>query len=115
MNNLDRSMEFVVAAIFLFVGLSRVLSFRRERQADDQPESELSAELPYWCVALVGLFEVAAAMALITPFELTLFAAGILALSTMIAALYRVSVKKSAAPTTALFLLVLFVICGRML
>jgi hypothetical protein len=115
MNNLDRFMEFLVAAVFLFVGLSKIFSYRYPRGLREAGASELAVEFPYWCVALLGLFEMAAAMALVTPFELTLIAAVALAFSTLIAGFYRVSVKKSAAPTTALFLLVLFVICGRVL
>ncbi len=115
MNNLDRFMEFVVAAVFILVGLSKIFSYRYPRALNEAGKSELAVEFPYWCVALVGLFEMAAAMALVTPFELTLFAAVALALSTMIAGLYRVSVQKTAVPTVVLFLLVLFVICGRVL
>lgn len=112
MNNLDRFMEFLVAAVFLLVGLSKIFSYRYRREPGT---SELAAEFPYWCAALVGLFEMGAAMALVTPFELTLFAAVALALSTIITGLYRVSVQKPAAPAVVLFLLVLFVICGRVL
>jgi uncharacterized membrane protein YphA (DoxX/SURF4 family) len=115
MNNLDRFMEFLVAAVFLLVGLSKMLSYRRQKGPADTGTSELAIEFPYWCVALVGLFEMGAALALVTPFELTLFAAVALAVSTMIAGLYRISVDKSAAPTAVLFLLVLFVIRGRVL
>jgi len=115
MNNLDRFMEFLVAAVFLLVGLSKIFSYKNHKEPANAGKSELAIEFPYWCVALVGLFEMGAAMALITPFELTLFAAVVLALSTFIAGLYRASVQKPAAPTVVLFLLVLFVICGRVL
>jgi uncharacterized membrane protein YphA (DoxX/SURF4 family) len=115
MNNLDRFMEFVVAAVFLLVGLSKIFSYRYKSEATEAGASELAVEFPYWCAALVGLFEMAAAMALITPFELTLFAAVALALSTVITGLYRASVQKTAVPSVVLFLLVLFVICGRVL
>ena len=115
MNNLDRFMEFVVAAVFTLVGLSKIFSYKYKAAGVDTSASELAIEFPYWCVALVGLFEMLAAMALITPFELTLFAAVALALSTLINGLYRASVRKPAAPTVALLLLVLFVICGRVL
>jgi uncharacterized membrane protein YphA (DoxX/SURF4 family) len=115
MNNLDRFMEFVVAAVFLLVGLSKIFSHKYQRESREEGAGELASEFPYWCVALVGLFEIVAAMVLITPFALTLFAAVALALSTMIAGLYRVSVQKPAVPSAVLFLLVLFVICGRVL
>jgi len=115
MNNLDRFMEFLAAAVFLLVGLSKIFSYRYLRGSGEAGSAELAREFPYWGVALVGLFEMAAAMALVTPFELTLFAAVALAFSTIIAGLYRISVQKPAAPTAILFLLVLFVICGRVL
>jgi uncharacterized membrane protein YphA (DoxX/SURF4 family) len=115
MNSLDRFMEFLVAAIFLLVGLSKIFSYRRQKEGAETETSKLAIEFPYWCVALVGLFEMGAAMALVTPFELTLFAALALAFWTIITGLYRMSVDKPTAPTAVLFLLVLFVIRGRVL
>ena len=108
-------MEFVVAAVFTLVGLSKIFSYKYKAAGIDGSASELAIEFPYWCVALVGLFEMLAAVALATPFEQKLFAAVALALSTTIAGLYRASVQKPAAPTVVLLLLVLFVICGRLL
>ena len=115
MNNLDRFMEFVVAAVFTLVGLSKIFSYKYKAAGIDGTASELAIEFPYWCVALVGLFEMLAAVALATPFEQKIFAAVALALSTLIAGLYRASVQKPAAPSVILLLLVLFVICGRLL
>lgn len=113
MNNLDRGMEFLVAAVFILVGLSKILSYRYRKEPSNTGEPGLAIEFPYWCVALVGLFEMVAAMALVSSYELALFAAVSLALSTIIASLYRVSAEKPAAPAVILFLLVLFVFCGR--
>jgi len=115
MNGLDRLMEFVVAAVFTFVGLSKIFSYKYKAAGGEVEASEFAVEFPYWSVALLGLFEMIAAMALITPFEQKLFAAVALALSTLIICLYRASVQKPAAPTVVLLLLVLFVICGRVL
>src|SRR3954463_10916195 len=113
MNDLDRFMEFLVAAIFLLVGLSKIFRYKYPRGSNEVETSKFEREFPYWCVALLGMFEMAAATALVTPFELNLFAAVALAFSTFITVLYRASVQKPAAPTAVLFLLVLFVICGR--
>lgn len=110
MNNLDRVMELLAAAVFILVGLSKIFSYRYRRNTG---EEEKSSEFPYWCVALVGLFEMMAAMALASSYELALLAAVLLALSTIIASLYRASVEKPVAPAVALLLLALFVICGR--
>jgi hypothetical protein len=115
MNNLDRFMEFVAAAVFVFAGLNKIFSYRFQRESHEDGVGELAGEFPYWCVAFLGLFEMTAAMLLITPFELTLFAAVALGLSTMITGLYRVCVEKTVVPSAVLFLLVLFVICGRVL
>lgn len=113
MNNLNRVMEFLVAAVFILVGLGKILSYRYRKDASDAGEPEAAIEFPYWCVALAGLFEMVAAMALVSSYEVALFAALSLALSTIIASLYRVSAEKPVAPAVALFLLALFVICGR--
>lgn len=115
MNSLDRFMEFVVAAVFTLVGLSKIFSYKYKAARADGAASELAVEFPYWCVALVGLFEMFAAIALAAPIESKLFAAVALGLSTLIAGLYRASVQKPAAPTVVLLLLVLFVICARVL
>jgi hypothetical protein len=87
MNNLDRFMEFLVAVVFLIVGLSKIFSYRYQKEPAEAGKSELAMEFPYWCAALVGLFEMGAAMALVTPFELALLAAVSLALSTIITGL----------------------------
>src|SRR5690348_15345813 len=57
MNNLDRFMELVVAAVFTLVGLSKIFSYKYKAAGIDGSASELAIEFPYWCVALVGLFE----------------------------------------------------------
>ncbi len=106
-------MEFLVAAVFILVGLNKIFSYRYRKDSNDTDGSALAIEFPYWCVALTGLFEMAAAMALVSSYEVALFAAVSLALSTIIASLYRVSAEKPAAPAVVLFLLVLFIICER--
>lgn len=106
-------MEFLVATVFILVGLNKIFSYRHRRDSSSGDESALAMEFPYWCVALVGVFEMVAAMALVSSYEVALFAAVSLALSTIVASLCRVSVEKPAAPAVVLFLLVLFVICER--
>jgi uncharacterized membrane protein YphA (DoxX/SURF4 family) len=108
-------MEFLVATVFLLVGLSKIFSYRFHREPAEAGTPELAADFPYWCATLVSLFEMGVALALVTPFEITVLAAIGLALSSIITGLHRVSAQKPAAPSVALFLLVLFVICGRVL
>lgn len=114
MNSLDRPMEFLAAAIFLLVGASKIFSYRHTK-----PRSLGAAEArtfpPYWCMAMIGLMEMAAALALISPTTLALAACALLAGTTGAACIFRHSRSESAAPTIALLLLVMFVICERTL
>jgi uncharacterized membrane protein YphA (DoxX/SURF4 family) len=68
-------MEFLVATVFLLVGLSKIFSYRFHREPAEAGTPELAADFPYWCATLVGLFEMGAPFTLVTPFEITLLAA----------------------------------------
>jgi hypothetical protein len=116
MNSLDRFMEFLVAGVFLCVGLAQILSYRRRPRALGARHARHIFALPYWAIVAVGLFEIGAALALVAPFgplppaTLSLMAASGLAILTLGAAVYRVRRQETAVPSTALFLLALFVI-----
>lgn len=119
MNSLDRFMEYLVAGVFLCVGIAKILSYRRRPKALGAQPARLPFGLPYGWLVAVGLFEVVAALALITPFNLMpqvtlaqLAAAG-LVLLTIAAALYHMRRRESAIPNVVLLLLILFVIVGR--
>lgn len=114
MNSLDRPMEFLAAAIFLLVGASKIFSYKRIGPRS-LGAAEARAVPPYWCVATVGLLEMTAALALISPTTLALAACALLAGTTGAACIFRHSRSESAAPTIALLLLVVFVICERTL
>jgi uncharacterized membrane protein YphA (DoxX/SURF4 family) len=120
MNNLDRFMEFLVAGIFLWAGLRRIFNYRRRPRALGARHRQLPLGIPYAAIVAVGLFEIVAALAIVTqygPFSqvtvVRLAAVG-LGVLTAVAAIYRVRLKESAAPTIALFLMVMFVLVGRM-
>src|SRR5580658_6265305 len=120
MNSLDRFMEFLVAGVFLCVGLGKLLKYRRRPKALGASQAQLPFGLPYGVIVAVGLFEVAAALVLLfTPFGVLAqvnqarMAALLLALLTVGAGFYHVRRQETAAPALVLFLLTLFVMVGR--
>jgi len=118
MNNLDRFMDFLVAGAFVYAGLYNIYSYRRRPKALGARHRRLPLGIPYATFVAVGLFEIVAALALITPFSpippatLALVAATALALVSVASGIFRISRRLSAAPAAALFLLALFVIVG---
>ncbi len=114
-------MEFLLAGVFLCAGLAKIFSYNRKASEPGNEESSGLMGLPYTWAALIGLFETAAALALIAPVPallsptFVLTAATALALLMVAASVYRVRRQQSAAPTIALFLMALFVIVGRCL
>jgi hypothetical protein len=121
MTNLDILMEFLLAGVFLIIGIRKVLGFRRRPRALGARHSALPLGLPYGVVVALGLVEIVAALALITPIGpippagLALFAAISLALVTAAAGIYRARRRQSAVPSVMLFLMALFVIVGHTL
>jgi hypothetical protein len=119
MNSLDRFMEYLVAGVFLCVGLAKIWSYRRRPKPLGAQRAHLPFGLPYELVIVVGLFEVLAALALVTPYSLLphamiapLAVAG-LALLTWFAAFYHMRRHESPVPNLVLFLLVMFVAVAR--
>jgi hypothetical protein len=114
-------MEFLVAGVFLCIGVAKVMSYRRRPRALGARNRRLPLGLPYAVIVVLGLFEIVAALALVMPFgpippaTLVLLAAVGLALMTLAASIYHARRRESAAPSVALFLLALFVIVGRTL
>jgi hypothetical protein len=119
MNGLDRIMEYLVAGVFLCVGVAKIWSYRRRPKPLGAQRARLPFGLPYGLVVVVGLFEVLAALALLTPYSFLpsamiapLAIAG-LALLTWSAAFYHIRRHESAVPNLVLFLLVMFVALAR--
>lgn len=121
MNSLDRFMEYFVADVFLCVGVVKILSYKRRPKPLGAQPASLPLGLPYGAIVAVGLLQIAAALALVTPFgllpQLTLaqFAACGLAGLTLAAAIYHMRRRETAVPNLTLFLLIMFVIVGRWL
>lgn len=112
-------MEFLVAGVFLCIGLRRIVSYGRRPKALGASQMRLPFGLPYGTIAAVGLFEIAAALALLAPFgplpqaTLVPLAAAMLALLTMAAGIHHVRRHEPATPTVVLFLLAMFVMVAR--
>lgn len=119
MNSLDRFMVYLVAGVFLCVGLAKIWSFRyRPKPLGAQPAT-LPFGLPYGLVIVVGLFEVLAALALPTPYSflphVMIAPLGIVGLALLMwaAAVYHLRRHETAVPNLVLFLLVMFVAVAR--
>jgi uncharacterized membrane protein YphA (DoxX/SURF4 family) len=121
MNSLDRFMEFLLSGVFLCAGLVKIFSYNRKAKEPGNQETTGLMGLPYTCAALIGLFEIVAALALIAPVgpslspTFAIVTASALALLMVGASIYRVRHQQSAAPTIALFLMALFVLAARCL
>ena len=119
MNSLDRFMVYLVAGVFLCVGLSKIWGYRHRPKPLGAQPAPLPFGLPYGLVIAVGLFEVLAALALLTPYRflprVMIAPLGIvgLALLTWAAALYHMRRHETAVPNLVLFLLVMFVAVAR--
>lgn len=116
-NSLDRFMEYVVAAVFLCVGCGRILSYKRRPKPLGAQSAGLPFGLPYGSLVAIGVFQIAAALALITPVSFFAafapWAAAGLVFVTLAGALYHMRRHESAVPNLTLFLLVMFVVVGR--
>ncbi len=114
-------MEFLLAGVFLCLGLSKVFGYRRKAKESESGQASGFLGLPYGLAASIGLFEVVAAMALIAPAAilpsstLVLPAAVGLAILTVAASIYRARRQESAVPTIVLFLMAIFVVTAHWL
>lgn len=117
MNNLDRFIEYLVVAVFVCVGCARILSYRRRPKPLGAQSAGLPFGLPYGALVAVGVFQIAAALALVTPLSfmpaIAPWAAAGLALVTMYGALYHMRRHETAVPNLTLLLLVMLVTVGR--
>ena len=120
MTNLDRLMEFVLAGVFLCAGMARIFGYKRRLVLAGIGQIFPPLELSRARVVAIGLFEIVAALALVTPVAsipsavLVPAAAAALALSALAACFYRVRHHQESAPTVALFLLAVFVVFGHL-
>ena len=113
-------MEFVLAGVFLCVGLFRIFGYKRRLVMAGVGQIFAPLELPHGTVLAIGLFEIVAALAVVTPAAFALpalmvpAAAAALALVAVGACIYRVRHREECAPTIALFLLAIFVVFGHL-
>jgi len=119
MNSLDRFMEYLVAGVFVCVGLAKIWSYQRRPKPLGAQRARLPFGLPYGLIIAAGLFEIVAALALLTPSSFLpqvmiapLAIAG-LALLTGTGAFYHMRRHETAVPNLILFLLVMFVAVAR--
>jgi hypothetical protein len=117
MNNLDRFFEYLVAGVFLCVGLAKILSFRRRPKPLGAQSSNLPFGMSYKWLAAVGLFQIVAALVLVAPLSFSSviapWAVAGLAWVTLSGAMVHMRRHESAVPNVALFLLVMLVVVGR--
>jgi uncharacterized membrane protein YphA (DoxX/SURF4 family) len=117
MTNWDWFEQYFVAGVFLCVGLAKIWNSKRSPKTLGAQSAR--RPLPHWCIVAVGLFEVAAGLALAMPYGLlqqaALAQAAIvgLALLTVTACVYHARRHETMVPNMMLFLLVLFVAVVR--
>ena len=116
MSRSDQIEVYLVAAVFLCVGLAKIWNYKRSPRGLGAQSARRA--LPSWCIVAVGLFEVAAGLALVASgllpqVALAQVAIAGLALLTVTACIYHARRRQSMVPNLMLFLLVLFVAVVR--
>jgi uncharacterized membrane protein YphA (DoxX/SURF4 family) len=119
MNGLLWIAQILLAAIFLFTGVSKLLAYERVMGAVEARSKGIPAGVSRGLAAFIGLAEIAGALGVVSPSSLLpghllirLAAAG-LALIMVLAGIYHLRRQDSAAAAVSLFLLALFIIVGR--
>ena len=124
MNTLIWAGQIALAAVFLVTGFSKLFAYGHLIRTIENRRKTAAITMTRAQGRLLGLFEIVGAVGVIFPPDLTpavlapgyllirLAAAG-LALLMIVACVYHLRRKESAAPAIAAFLLALFVIVGR--
>jgi uncharacterized membrane protein YphA (DoxX/SURF4 family) len=119
MNTILWIAQVVLAAIFLFTGISKLFAYERVRGVVEARFQGTPAGISRGLAAFIGLAEIAGALGVVAPVPLVpehllvLLSASGLALIMVLAGIYHLRRGEEAAPVIALFLLALFVIVGR--
>ena len=119
MNELLWIAQILLAGIFLFTGVSKLLAYERVIGAVEARSKGLPAGVSRGLAACIGVAEIAGALGVISPPSwmpdhlLIRMAAAGLALIMVGAGIYHLRRQDSAAPAVSLFLLALFIIVGR--
>jgi uncharacterized membrane protein YphA (DoxX/SURF4 family) len=111
--------QVALASVFFVAGYSEVLACERGSNALHPRLNCGCIGLPCRLAMLFAFLEIAGAICLVFPFDhlspnlLPLMAASMLALLMVVASIYRIRRRESAAPVLTLFLLAVLVIVGR--
>jgi uncharacterized membrane protein YphA (DoxX/SURF4 family) len=111
--------QFLLAGVFVFAGISKVLAYDELKKAVEARSKGGKIGMSRGLAAQVGMLEIVGAVGLIVPYDLwpphilVRLAASALAALMVVAGIYHVRRKESAVPSVVLFLLAIFVIVGR--
>jgi uncharacterized membrane protein YphA (DoxX/SURF4 family) len=119
MNTLLWIAQIVLAGVFLFTGIGKVMAYDRLLKAVQAHSKGGQITISRGVAAQVGMLEIVGAIGLLIPIDLlpphvvVRLAAGGLALLMVAACIYHVRRKEAATPSVVLFLLAVYVIVGR--
>jgi uncharacterized membrane protein YphA (DoxX/SURF4 family) len=119
MNGLLWIAQIILAGVFLFTGVSKILAYEKLVKAVEARSKSCRIGMSRVQAAIIGLVEIIGAVGVVAPVDLwppyvlLRLAAGGLALLMVAAGIYHLRRQESAAPAVSLFLLALFVIVGR--
>jgi len=119
MNGLEWFAQLMLSGLFLVDGFIRIFAYRRQVKPYPDWPFFASIRLPFELAVVIGVVEIAGALALWVPAHLwppdTLprFAAAALALLAMAGGVYHMRRKEPSAHNLTMFLLALLVVLGR--
>jgi uncharacterized membrane protein YphA (DoxX/SURF4 family) len=119
MNTLLWIVQLLLAGVFIFAGVGKVLAYDQLIKAVEARSKGGKIGMSRSQAALVGLLEIVGAAVLVLPIDfwpphiLLRAAAASLALLMVVAGIYHLRRQESATPDVVLFLMALFVIVGR--
>jgi uncharacterized membrane protein YphA (DoxX/SURF4 family) len=119
MNTLLWIVQILLAGVFIFAGVSKVLAYDKLVKAVEVRSKGGKIGMSRRMAAQVGILEIVGAVGLLVPFDLwpphilLRLAAACLALLMVAAGIYHLRRNESAVPSVVLFLMAVFVIIGR--
>ena len=119
MNGLLWIAQVLLAAAFFITAAGKLFAYEKAVKVVEARSKGHSVSMSRGQAAVLGLAEIAGAIAVLLPVRLdpphlvTLAGAGWLALLMVAVSIYHVRRQESASPSIALFLLALFVMVGR--
>jgi hypothetical protein len=119
MNSLDWFAQILLAGVFLFDGIRRIIACSRQKDGQPAAQPHQGMVLASRAACAVGFLEIACALAFVAPVQLwrpdvlPLLAASILFALTGASLIYHLRHQRPSAPVLAVFLLMLLAIIGR--